>query len=123
MAVTKEQVLAGLEAVKGPDGTPLPKTGKLSDIVVSDGKVFFSITVDAAVVQAWEPVRKAAEAAVRAVPGVASAMVALTGERAGGARGAQPPPRPQATPSPHAGHGRPAAHAGEREPAVPGVGA
>jgi ATP-binding protein involved in chromosome partitioning len=122
MAVTKDTVLAGLEAVTSPDGTPLPKTGKLSDIVVSDGKVFFSITVDAAVVQAWEPVRKAAEAAVRAVPGVASAMVALTGERTGGPRGA-PPQRPQATPSPHAGHGRPAAHAAERKPAVPGVGA
>jgi ATP-binding protein involved in chromosome partitioning len=124
MAVTKEAVLAGLEAVKSPDGAPLPQTGKLSDVVVSDGKVFFSITVDAAVVQAWEPVRKAAEAAVRAVPGVVSAMVALTGERTGGARGAQmPPQRPQATPSPHAGHDRPAAHASERQPAVPGVGA
>jgi len=123
MAVTKEAVLAGLEAVPSPDGTPLPRTGKLSDIVVSDGKVFFSITVDAALVQAWEPVRKAAETAVRAVAGVTSAMVALTGERAG-TRGAPPPPqRPQATPSPHAGHGRPAAHTAERQPAVPGVGA
>src|SRR5262244_1516457 len=122
MAITKDAVLAGLSAVPSPDGTPLPKTGKLSDIIVSDSKVFFSITVDAAVVQAWEPVRKAAEAAVRAVPGVASAMVALTGERSGGARGSAPE-RPQAAPSPHAGRGRPAAHAGERQPAVPGVGA
>ena len=121
MAVTKDTVLSALETVKSPDGTPLPKTGKLSDIVVSDGKVFFSITVDAAVVQAWEPVRKAAETAVKAIPGVASAMVALTGERAGG-RGAAPQ-RPQPAPSPHAGHGRPAAHAAERQPAVPGVGA
>src|SRR5689334_25386544 len=108
MAVTKEAVLRGLEAVPGPDGTPLPKTGKLSDIVVSDGKVFFSITVDAAAVPAWEPVRKAAEAAVRAVPGVASAMVALTGERAGG-QGARAPTAAPASPSPHAGRGRPAA--------------
>src|SRR5499427_5841244 len=121
MAITKDAVLAGLSAVRSPDGTPLPKTGKLSDIIVSDGKVFCSITVDAAVVRAWEPVRKAAEAAVRAVPGVSSAMVALTGERSGGARGAQE--RPQAAPSPHAGRGRPAAHAAERQPAVPGVGA
>ena len=45
---TKEDVLAALDAVKGPDGAPLPQTGKLSDVVVSDGKVFFSITVDAA---------------------------------------------------------------------------
>ena len=130
MAVTKEAVLRGLEAVPAPDGTPLPKTGKLSDVIVSDGKVFFSITVDAAVVQVWEPVRKAAEAAVRAVPGVGSAMVALTGERGGQGRGgaqegaqARPQERPPAAPSPHSGRGRPAAHAAERPPAVPGVGA
>ena len=70
--------------------------------MVSDGKVFFSITVDAAVVPQWEPVRKAAEAAVRAVPGVKSAMVALTGERAGGARARRRRPQPQG------GHGAPA---------------
>src|SRR6185369_17201132 len=91
---TKEQVLAALGAVKSPEGTPLPQTGKLSDVVVSDGKVFFSITVDASVVPQWEPARKAAEAAVRAVPGVKSAMVALTGERsAGAAPRSAPPPR------------------------------
>ena len=122
MAVTKEAVLAGLDAVPSPEGTPLSRTGKLSDVVVSDGKVFFSITVDAAVVQAWEPVRKAAEAAVRAIPGVTSAMVALTGERSGQGRGAAQS-APQSAPSPHAGRGRPAAHAAERQPAVPGVGA
>ena len=59
----------------------------LSDIVVTDGKVFFSITVDAAAVKAWEPVRQRAEAAVRAVPGVVSALVALTAERTGARRG------------------------------------
>ena len=89
---TKEDVLAALAAVKSPDGAPLPRTGKLSDVVVSDGKVFFSITVDAAVVPQWEPVRKAAEAAVRAVPGVTSAMVALTGERTAGQPRTAPPP-------------------------------
>ena len=92
---TKEDVLAALNAVKGPDGAPLPQTGKLSDVVASDGKVFFSITVDAGVVPQWEPVRKAAEAAVRAVPGVKSAMVALTGERSGGSPRAAPPAQPQ----------------------------
>jgi ATP-binding protein involved in chromosome partitioning len=120
MMATKEQVLASLAAVKSPEGAPLTGTGKLSDVVVSDGKVFFSITVDAAVVQAWEPVRKAAEAAVRAVPGVKSAMVALTGERAAGAvRSAPPPARP-------AGNGHGHAHAPRAERPVqgpPGVGA
>src|SRR5256714_12019207 len=100
---TKEQVLAALSAVKSLDGVPLPRTGKLSDVVVSDGKVFFSITVDAALVQQWEPVRKAAEAAVRAVPGVKSAMVALTGERAAGAaRAASPPAKPPRSGRDHA---------------------
>src|SRR5438552_1219238 len=105
---TKDEVLAALATVKSPDGAPLTGTGKLSDVVVSDGKVFFSITVDAAVVQQWEPVRKAAEAAVRAMPGVTSAMVALTGERAASATRAAPAPtRPAGN-----GHGR--APRGER---------
>src|SRR6266545_1507071 len=89
---SKEEVLQKLSGVKSPDGTPLPATGTLSDIVVSDGKVFFSITVDAAVVQRWEAVRKAAEDAVRGVPGVTSALVALTAERAAGARPASGTP-------------------------------
>jgi ATP-binding protein involved in chromosome partitioning len=120
MMATKEQVLASLAAVKSPEGAPLTGTGKLSDVVVSDGKVFFSITVDAAVVQAWEPVRKAAEAAVRAVPGVKSAMVALTGERAAGAARAAPPPaRPAGN-----GHGHAQAPRAERPvQGPPGVGA
>jgi ATP-binding protein involved in chromosome partitioning len=81
---TREEVLERLAQVPAPDGRPLPATGTLSDVVVSDGKVFFSLTVDAAAVPAWEPVRKAAEAAVRGVPGVTSALVALTAERGGG---------------------------------------
>jgi ATP-binding protein involved in chromosome partitioning len=113
MALTKGDVLAGLETVTSPDGTPLPKTGKLSDIVVGDGKVFFSISVDAAVVPAWEPVRKAAEAAVRAVAGVTSVMVALTAERGPGSGPA--PQQPSTAPRSRA----PAAEKGP--PGVPGI--
>ena len=91
MAPTKQQVLDSLAKIPAPDGTPLTQTSVLSDVVVTDGKVFFSLTVDAAEVKAWESVRKRAEAAVRAVPGVTSALVALTAERkAGAARGAGP---------------------------------
>jgi ATP-binding protein involved in chromosome partitioning len=106
MALTKEQVLHGLATVPGPDGTPLTQSGTLSEVVVSDGKVFLSINVDAAAVTAWEPVRKRAEEAVRAVPGVQSVLIALTAERAGGGPGAPPQSRPmaQGTPAP----GRPA---------------
>ena len=84
MAVTKDDVLASLARVSCPDGTPLHKSGALSDVLATDGKVFFSITVDAAQVKAWESVRKQAEEVVRAMPGVTSAMVALTAERKGG---------------------------------------
>src|SRR5262249_51620664 len=97
MAVTKEQVVEALNKVPAPDGRLLTQAGVLSDVVTTDGKVFFSINVDAAAVQRWEPVRKAAETAVRAVPGVQSAMVALTAERApgaGSAPGAQRAPGP-----------------------------
>jgi ATP-binding protein involved in chromosome partitioning len=97
MTVSKEQVLAALAEVRTPGGTALAKTPVLSDIVTNDGKVFFSITVDASAVKLWEPVRKAAEAAVRAIPGVQSALVALTAERAAG------PPRPPRRGRPAAG--------------------
>ena len=96
MTVTKEQVLAALEHVKSPDGIPLARSGTLSEVVAGNGKVFFSITVDAEAVKAWEPARKHAEEAVRAIPGVQSALVALTAERKGGVqspRPAQPAPR------------------------------
>jgi ATP-binding protein involved in chromosome partitioning len=98
MALTSSEVLASLDGVSSPEGLSLPKTGVLSDILVADGKVFFSITVNAAVVQAWEPVRKRAEAAVKAIPGVVSVMVALTAERSAGTAA---PAAPSTSPTPH----------------------
>jgi ATP-binding protein involved in chromosome partitioning len=95
----KEDVLAALAGVPTPDGAPLAKSGRLSEVVASDGKVFFSINVEAGAVPRWEAVRKAAETAVRALPGVTSALVALTAERQAGGRPASPaaaPPRPGA---------------------------
>jgi ATP-binding protein involved in chromosome partitioning len=109
MALDKEQILESLAKVPGPDGRPLPQTGTLSEIVVSDGKVFFSMTVDAAAVKAWEPVRKRAEDAVRAVPGVQSVLIALTAERAGGAAAKAPSPgaRPSGPAAPQAAQAPP----------------
>jgi ATP-binding protein involved in chromosome partitioning len=89
MAALKDEVLAKLAGVPSPEGVPLTATGKLSDIVATDGKVFFSITVDAAAAKLWESVRERAEKAVRAVPGVQSVMIALTAER-GGAPSSRP---------------------------------
>src|SRR5246500_6057816 len=99
MSASKDDVLAALGQIASPEGVPLPRTGKLSDIVVADGKVFFSITVDAGVVEAWEAIRERAQKTVAALPGVQSVMVALTAERAGSAAsapgGAPRPPPPQ----------------------------
>ena len=121
MAVTKEQVLEALGKVAAPDGTPLSKTGTLSDIVAGD-KVFFSLNVDAAAVQAWEPVRKRAEEAVKAIPGVQSAMVALTAERKGGQGGAAARPAP-ATSAGQGARARGGPGHGEQPIGVPGVAA
>ena len=93
MSVTQQQVLDGLTKVMSPRGVALTDAGVVSAITVNDGKVFFSINVDAAEARAWESVRAEAEAAVRAIPGVTVAMIALTAERKPGAAAPQPPHR------------------------------
>jgi ATP-binding protein involved in chromosome partitioning len=118
VSVTQQQVLEGLAKVMSPRGVALTNANVLSAISVSDGKVFFSINVDAAEARAWESVRAQAEAAVRAVPGVTTAMVALTAERKAGA--APPPPAPHGHSRSH-GHGvQPvAAHRPPQSPGSP----
>ena len=116
MELTKQQILDSLAKVASPDGAPLTASGALSEIVVSDGKVFFSLTVDAGAVPRWEPVRKRAEEAVRAVPGIRSALVALTAERKAGAAAA---PARGAAPRGGAAMPRPAPR--ETAAGVPGV--
>jgi ATP-binding protein involved in chromosome partitioning len=93
VSVTQQQVLDCLARVSSPRGVALTEANVLSDITVNDGKVFFSINVDAHEARAWESVRAEAESAVRAIPGVAAAMIALTAERKAGS---MPPPRPAA---------------------------
>jgi ATP-binding protein involved in chromosome partitioning len=120
MATVKDDVLAALAKVASPQGRPLTETGTLSDVVVTDGKVFFSISVDAGAVKEWESVRARAEAATRAVPGVKSVLVALTAERASGVGGTAPQRRPQMPP----GAARPREGAAAPSPAgIPGVAA
>jgi len=106
LSVTQQQVLDGLARVMSPRGVALTNAGVLSAITVNDGKVFFSINVDAAEARAWESVRAQAEAAVRAIPGVATAMIALTAERKPGSA-AEPPPHRQAHGVPHVSSHRP----------------
>src|SRR5688500_14034825 len=97
MAVTRDEVLDALMRVRGPDlQGDIVGLGMVSDIMVSEGKVIFSVTVPAERARDMEPLRQAAERAVREVPGVEQVMVALTAERRPGAPGAAAPPRPAA---------------------------
>jgi ATP-binding protein involved in chromosome partitioning len=89
----QQQVLDALAKVRSPRGVALTDANVLSAITVNDGKVFFSINVDATEARAWESVRAQAEAAVRAIPGVTVAMIALTAERKAGAAPSPPPHR------------------------------
>jgi ATP-binding protein involved in chromosome partitioning len=94
VSVTQQQVLEALARVRSPHGVALTNANVLSAIAANDGKVFFSINVDATEARVWESVRAEAEAAVRAIPGVTVAMIALTAERKPGAAAAPPPPPP-----------------------------
>jgi ATP-binding protein involved in chromosome partitioning len=115
VSVTQQQVLDALAKVMSPRGVALTNAGVLSAITANDGKVFFSINVEATEARALESVRAAAEAAVRAIPGVTMAMIALTAERKAGPA-APPPP----TPHRHA-HGVPnvSTHRPPQSPASP----
>ena len=98
--ITEKDVLAALAAVKGPDGRPLPQSGALAGVSIAAGKVYLSIAADPAKPGEAEPVRRAAEEAVRRLKGVESVLATLTAERAqGAASGARPGP---AAPGPRA---------------------
>ena len=78
--ISKDSILRALKSVKGPTGQDIVALGILSEVVINKDKVYFALTVPQGEAKAYEPVRKAAEALVRALPGVASAMVTLTAD-------------------------------------------
>lgn len=47
VSVTQQQVLEALKRVRSPRGVALTDAGVLSPITANDGKVFFSINVEA----------------------------------------------------------------------------
>jgi ATP-binding protein involved in chromosome partitioning len=117
--VSRDEVMVALAAIPGPDGrASLPDSGALSGVTIRDGKVFVAIAIDPARAKAMELMRAEAEAAVRAIPGVAGAVVTLTAESARAVAGASPPHT-------HAGHTHeskapPVRHGRPSEP-LPGV--
>jgi len=124
--LTKEIVLESLKRVKGPelDGD-IVSLGMVSEVVVNEGSVYFSIIVDPARAEELEPLRNAAQQVASEIPGVKNAVVTLTAEKAAGAGpGPAPAPRPapprpnNATPPPPMGG---AGGAAPQAAGVPGV--
>src|SRR5690606_3076727 len=69
MSVTKQAVIEKLKTVNGPDFSGnIVDLGLVSEIFIADSKVFFSITVPAARANDLEPLRAAAERAVKSMP-------------------------------------------------------
>jgi ATP-binding protein involved in chromosome partitioning len=117
-AVTERQILDALGHVADPEkGADIVSLGMVSGLVIRDGNVAFAIEVESERGPRLEPLRKTAEKAVEALPGVLSVTAVLT---------AQAPPRGRAAPS-HApaAPGAAGGPAGVRTArgAVPGVGA
>ena len=79
----REQVLAALDAVQDPkSGQGLVAAGLVQGLVVAADRAGFALEVAAADAALYAPVRDAAEAALRALPGIARVSVVLTAEAA-----------------------------------------
>jgi len=80
--LTPDTILKALKQVKGPDfDSDIVTLGLVSDIFITQGKVFFAINVPAQRAEALEPLRLAAEKIVRQLDGVRAAIVTLTAEK------------------------------------------
>jgi ATP-binding protein involved in chromosome partitioning len=118
--VEKQRVLEVLAKVQVPGGpSNIVDMGMVSEIFVTDGKVYFSISVPAGRAEELEPLRKQAETLVKAIPGVASVMVALTADKKAG----EPSSSAQSRPVPPAGGLRPPAPRPPAKAGIPGIGA
>ena len=109
--IDRDAVLGALAGILDPaTGRDIVSLGLVQGLVVKDGNVGFSIEVDPREGAAREPLRKAAEAAVFALPGVLSVTAVLTAHRGTApAEAPQPAGKPAAKPAPQA------------KPAIPGV--
>ena len=95
----RAQVLTALDKVIDPrSGRGLVAAGLVQALVVGNNRAGFMLEVAQADVERYQFVRDAAEAALRAIPGVERAQVVLTAAMAAGdARPSEPPPAPGAT--------------------------
>lgn len=96
MAVTTEDVMKALRRIADPaSGSSLADSGLVQGLIVKNGHVSFAIEVPPARGSAAEPLRKEAEAAVAALPGVLSVTAVLTAHHETSRR-VEAPSRPHA---------------------------
>jgi len=116
MSPSKESVLERLRRVKGPnlEGN-IVDLGLVSEILLKDGRVSFSITVPAERAAELEELRQAAEKVVREMEGVTGVVAVLTAERGPGGNGSAPGANP--------GVAAAARHTARPAPPAPGTGA
>lgn len=110
--LTKDRILAALDAVRMEDGASIVEKGLVSEVVIANGKVYFSLEAGAHDPQALEPLAKQAQEVVGCLDGVTSVGVTVTQEREAGA---SPPPHERANGS------RGPAGAGQRSQEIAGV--
>ncbi|MCZ6590450.1 MAG: iron-sulfur cluster carrier protein ApbC [Alphaproteobacteria bacterium] len=105
VAIADADVRAALADIIDPrTGTDIIAQNMVRGLIIKDRNVGFAIEIDPADSEAMEPVRKAAEAAVRALPGVSSVTAVLTAHSSvpgAGQTGDRATPAPQA-PGPQA---------------------
>lgn len=112
------KVLDKLKTLQMPGaGKDIVSLGLVSDVFVSQGKAYFSISVPSESANSLEPLREQAAALASSVPGIDAATVVLTADRKAGSP--TPPPQAQRPAHGHA-HAQPRAVAKQ---AIPGIGA
>jgi len=98
--VSDKEVLAALARVIDPErGKDIVSLGMVSGVQLREGHVAFAIEIDRARAAQLEPLRKAAEKAVEALPGVLSVTAAHATPRR---RSRSPPASRRSSPSPRA---------------------
>lgn len=125
--ITEQQILDALKSVRDPENdNDIISLNMVTGLVIKDGNVGFAIEVAPERGPKLEPLRKAAEDIVHALPGVLSVTAVLTAHSSSGQSTApQAAPARSTSPAPAAGGQRPPAKggAGQQRQMVPGVGA
>lgn len=119
MSLSKTKVLDQLKRVRGPDmDGNIVDLGLVSEVLIKDARVYFSITVPPHRAGELEPLRQAAEKVVRDIEGVSGVVAVLTAENQamtgnGGATAPAPAPVSNVTEHPRVREARERGAAGD----------